>query len=303
MSIFISYSHSDKRIVEQLYELLNKEYNVVYDHRVLEPGDDWLAVIKRQIAECDLFFYLISPKSLESVYCKLEFAEAQRLHKFIIPILICEVELPTELQKIHYVDMSKGITVNSFNDLHILISRALRSQIMGRSQIDHELGEVEERFRKAKREVCISGNDCAFVAVAEAPKVERLLSRGIYVKVLVVDPDSPATSMLPMIDPRFPTEAAFKQSMSTVLFGLREFKRRFPDHFEYRLLPILPAFGFFIIDPESADGLVKIEIYTAKDWGELDTRPHLQLRQKKWRDYFLNQWANYWALGKVDDAK
>jgi hypothetical protein len=181
-------------------------------------------------------------------------------------------------------------------------ARFRRILFLDRASVDKELGGVEERFDNAREEVWISGNDCAFVAVAESPKVEKLLDRKVRVKILVVDPDSAAPAMLAKIDPRFPTEAAFKESMATVKSGLRELKRKYPQHFEYRLLPILPAMGFFIIDPHSEEGIVKFEIYTAKDWKPIDSRPHLIIKRKEklWRNYFLDQWKNYWELGNED---
>ena len=181
-------------------------------------------------------------------------------------------------------------------------SKFRRILFLDRNQVDKELGTVSERFDNANESVFISGNDCAFVAVSESPRIEKLLGRNIRVKILVVDPDSTAPHMLAKIDPRFSTEKAFKESMITVKSGLREIKNKYPEHFEYRFLPILPALGFFIIDPYSEKGIVKIELYTAKEWKPIDSRPHLIIKKKErqWRNYFLNQWDNYWAMAKEE---
>jgi hypothetical protein len=177
-----------------------------------------------------------------------------------------------------------------------------RILFLDRNKVDKELGTVSERFDKANESVFISGNDCAFVAVAESPKIEKLLRRNVRVKIMVVDPDSPTPEMLAKIDPRFPTKSVFTESMINTISGLRQLKKKFPDLFEYRLLPILPALGFFITDPHGKEGIVKIEIYTAKEWKPIDSRPHLIIKRKEklWRNYFLDQWENYWSIAKEE---
>lgn len=177
-----------------------------------------------------------------------------------------------------------------------------RILFLDRNQVDKEIGTVSERFDNAKECVYISGNDCAFVAVSESARIEKLLKRNVRVKVMLVDPDSAAPGMLPKIDPRFPTEAAFKESARNTILCLRELKKRYPNLFEYRLLPILPALGFFITDLNSDKSILKIEIYTAKEWTPIDSRPHLVIKrkEKQWKNYFINQWENYWSLAKEE---
>jgi hypothetical protein len=110
--------------------------------------------------------------------------------------------------------------------------------------------------------------------------------------------------MLEKIDPRFPTAQSFRESMRNTLQCLRMFKSNYPDLFDYRLLPILPALGFFIVDPHSKEGIVKIELYTAKEWKPISSRPHLVIKrkEKQWRNYFLDQWENYWTLGRQENS-
>ncbi|MEO1256111.1 MAG: TIR domain-containing protein, partial [Bacteroidota bacterium] len=118
MQIFVSYSRSDKAFVEQLVPLVGKVYsNVWYDEHIY-GGDDWWEMILSQIADCDLFIYLISNHSLESPYCQAELAEALRLQKQILPVIVYRLkppypgnikhELADFLKRTQYVDMSKG---------------------------------------------------------------------------------------------------------------------------------------------------------------------------------------------------
>lgn len=89
--------------------------------------------------------------------------------------------------------------------------------------------------------------------------------------------------------------------MRTVISELQNIKNQFPQHFEYRLLPILPAIGFFITDSKSAQGIVKVEIYTSKPWYPKESRPHFVIPHHayEWRNYFLSQWDNYWNMSRI----
>lgn len=171
-------------------------------------------------------------------------------------------------------------------------------RFLDRSQVDRELGTLQQRFEKVTSTVWISGNDCKYVAESASGLIDTLLRRGVRVKLLAVDPDSNAPDMLAKIDPRFETATQFRNSMIEVRRRLDNWKEQYPTQFEYRLLPILPALGFFITDASSRDGIVKIEIYTAKPWRPIDSRPHMVVSQraKKWREYYVHQWENYWAM-------
>jgi len=168
------------------------------------------------------------------------------------------------------------------------------------TQVDSQLGAVEKRFNNASEEVCISGNDCKFIVEVKSAKIEQLLAREVKVKILVVDPDSTAPDMLAEIDPGFDTPEDFRSSMVTVIKVLQKMKEKYPKYFEYKLLPILPAIGFFIVDRNDEKGIVKVEINTAKRWSPIDSRPHLVItrKDKEWRNYFLTQWDRYWNLGR-----
>lgn len=169
--------------------------------------------------------------------------------------------------------------------------------IFTRAQIDQVIGTVEERFENALEEVWISGNDNAFVAKSLSPTVTRALRKGRKIRLMGVDPDSPAAAMLSLIDPRFEGNT-FKREIGPMTEIAREWHKSYPKSFEYRLLPILPALGFFITDPTLPSKTVKIEIYTAKPWEPFESRPHLVFNEytPEWREYFIKQFENYWDL-------
>lgn len=193
----------------------------------------------------------------------------------------------------------------------VAVTKQLRAQgvmlgcrLLDRDHVDRAIGTVEQRIRNATQSIWLSGNDCKLVAEACSGSIEAALKRSVRVKVLCVDPQSQAVPMLPKIDPRFPTADSFRSSMKLVVEVLSDFAQRYPDLFKYRLLPILPAQGFFITNPTDKKSIVKVEIYAAKEWSPLGSRPHLVFssRSGPWRQYFINQWENYWALGRTSTS-
>ena len=173
-------------------------------------------------------------------------------------------------------------------------------QIVTRDEVDKTVGTVHERLRKARYSVWISGNDNKYIVESAFPWIEDALRREVFVKILSVDPLSSVPEMLAKIDPRFPTPEAFRASMLSVDQILWYLRKNYPHHFEFRYLPILPAMGFFIVDATSPTGLVKVEIYTAKPFVPLGSRPHLLLSDSevKWKEFFITQWENYWRLAR-----
>jgi hypothetical protein len=123
--IFISYSRADRSTTEKLTGLLNQTYDHVWYDKKLTSGDEWWEEILKQIALCDHFIYLISKEALESEYCLKELAEAQRLKKHIVPVVIrtCD-EIPKELTKLQIISMTNGIDLEGLNQLYKALIRA-----------------------------------------------------------------------------------------------------------------------------------------------------------------------------------
>lgn len=111
MRLFISYARVDKPLVEQIIEIFREGgHDPWFDHRLL-PGQEWKQVLLRQIRECDVFAYMLSPEAVESEWCQWEFAEAVKLDKPIIPVLLQKnTPIPVALSRYQYADFSDGIT-------------------------------------------------------------------------------------------------------------------------------------------------------------------------------------------------
>ena len=117
MHLFISYARVDRPYCLQIVNMLEAAHEIWYDHRI-RVGQDWWQEIQRQIIACDGFVYLISPESVSSEYCQKEYDIALTLGKHIFPVLIHpDATMPDALQKIHYADLTKGLTPQAVRDL------------------------------------------------------------------------------------------------------------------------------------------------------------------------------------------
>ena len=85
----------------------------------ISGGSEWWRKISNQIANSNLFIYVISNKSLATSYCQAQLREAERLHIPILPVLMDRLKSPypgeTEadiadiLKDLEYVDLSGSL--------------------------------------------------------------------------------------------------------------------------------------------------------------------------------------------------
>ena len=124
--IFVSYSRADHDRCVELVRRLRRIYgadNVWFDDEI-HGGDDWWTLILERVAWCDVFIYLLSRESLESDYCKAELAEAERLNKTILPVLIrTKTNPPANIRKYQWIDAANGISVDVMTEIPASIAR------------------------------------------------------------------------------------------------------------------------------------------------------------------------------------
>ncbi len=107
--IFFSYSERSKASLQTLIGDL-KELNgyELWIDKKLTGGQQWWNEILRNIRECDVFLFAMSPESLESEACSREYTYAWQLGKSILPVLVADVDtlnlLPKELKMVQYID-------------------------------------------------------------------------------------------------------------------------------------------------------------------------------------------------------
>ncbi len=127
MKIFVSYAREDKPFCIRIIETLHA-HEVWYDQR-LYAGQDWWKEIRRRLAWCEVFVFLLSPESVASRNCLRELAIARKLKRDIIPVLIdSETVLPEAMRAWHYVDLSDELTAQNVSRLLTAILMAERAR-------------------------------------------------------------------------------------------------------------------------------------------------------------------------------
>ena len=128
--LFISYSREDTDFVRRLYDALKERGREAWvDWEGIPPIDKWLDRIRSSIDEADAFLFVISPDSVKSKVCEIEFDQALQQHKRLIPVMYREVEsqpIRPELSEINWIFARDG---DSFNDACETIITALDTDL------------------------------------------------------------------------------------------------------------------------------------------------------------------------------
>ena len=86
--IFISYSHKDKKYVEELEKkLISEGFDVWIDHRI-DYGSRWSKEIQKALDTCDAFVVVMSEDAYKSKWVQNEVARADRKKKPFFPLLL-----------------------------------------------------------------------------------------------------------------------------------------------------------------------------------------------------------------------
>jgi len=95
-NVFISYSHSDNLLAQQLTSLFNKfKINYIIDEKELDWGDKIADFAREEITACSHYLLILSEASTKSQWCQLEFGMAYGLKKEMLIFLANKkVELP-----------------------------------------------------------------------------------------------------------------------------------------------------------------------------------------------------------------
>ncbi len=116
--LYISYSRADKAFVTRLATYLYRAYDEVWYDEHRYGGDIWWDDLLWNLKACDIFIYLISPQSVEATYCRAEYAEALRLRKQILPVVIRdETPVPADMEVLPVVNMVGPFDASSVGEL------------------------------------------------------------------------------------------------------------------------------------------------------------------------------------------
>ena len=101
ITAFISYSTVDKLLAGKLKELLTSiEIETFLAHEDIEPSEEWLIEIKKNLESCTLFFCILSEYFSSSIFCIQETGMADILKKPIMPLSIDGTNPPGFISRI-----------------------------------------------------------------------------------------------------------------------------------------------------------------------------------------------------------
>ncbi|HBL10649.1 MAG TPA: type IV secretion protein Rhs [Cyanobacteria bacterium UBA11162] len=110
LDVFISYSRADSDLARKLNDNLQIQGKTTwFDQESIASGSDFQQEICRGIKACDNFVFILSPRSVNSPYCKDEVEYAASLNKRFVTVLHREVncsELHPELAKVQWIDFN-----------------------------------------------------------------------------------------------------------------------------------------------------------------------------------------------------
>ncbi|MDJ0736839.1 MAG: TIR domain-containing protein [Nostocaceae cyanobacterium] len=123
LDVFISYSRADSDLARKLNDALQIQGKTTwFDQESIASGSDFQQEINRGINACDNFLFILSPRSVNSPYCKDEVEYAASLNKRFVTVLYREIDtndLHPELAKVQWIDFNanEGDFNANFNQL------------------------------------------------------------------------------------------------------------------------------------------------------------------------------------------
>src|SRR5260221_11753141 len=123
MRIFIRYRSKKRSLVETQANDLEALGHEVWFDKELSGGQVWWDQILGAIRDCELCISALTPQSLESYPCRLEYTYAAAVNKAVLPMMLDSVDtaiLPKALASLQIVDYRAADKQSS-----IKLSRAL----------------------------------------------------------------------------------------------------------------------------------------------------------------------------------
>lgn len=121
LDVFISYSRADADFARQINDKLQELGKTTwFDQESIAVGEEFKKEIEKGIEACDNFVFIISPRSVNSLYCCHEVEHALQFNKRFITILVKQVDtedLHPALSKVQWIDFSQGDFWLYFNEL------------------------------------------------------------------------------------------------------------------------------------------------------------------------------------------
>lgn len=166
--IFISYSHRDNQVVRKLESSLSREgFEVVIDHRNMQPGGDIFEFIEDSIRNTHVTISVVSESSLQSTWVCTETIQAFQW-EMNMPIRFIGCYIDQSVFDVEFVTRASMNNREKIQQLQSEIQRRhdqnmgaqdLYPELQRRRDLDHNLPEIISRL---KQSYCIDLSDQFF---------------------------------------------------------------------------------------------------------------------------------------------
>jgi serine/threonine protein kinase len=108
LEIFISYSRRNAAYIARLaHDLQDNGYRTWVDKSELVGGREWQRDLLISVERAQITLVALSPDSIDSPYCAMEYAHALERKRAVLPILIAPCEIPKALSHIQVIDFTQ----------------------------------------------------------------------------------------------------------------------------------------------------------------------------------------------------
>lgn len=109
LNIFLSYAHADGATAGESLrqELTQMGFTVWQDAGQMRGGQAWRQQLYTALQGVDALLALLTPGYVTSTMCTWEWQTAALLGKRVIPLLIAPCDIPDELARLHYHNLSE----------------------------------------------------------------------------------------------------------------------------------------------------------------------------------------------------
>ncbi|MEQ9622173.1 toll/interleukin-1 receptor domain-containing protein, partial [Coleofasciculus chthonoplastes] len=168
LDVFISYSRADSDFARKLNDELQLQgKRTWFDQESIASGADFAQEINGGIQACDNFLFILSPRSVNSPYCKDEVEYAAGLNKRFVTVLHRAVnsdELHPELAKVQWIDFNQN-----HGDFQVNFRQLVRTLDTDREHLRHHTKwsqrAIEWKEKNHSADLLLRGSE---LAVAEA---------------------------------------------------------------------------------------------------------------------------------------
>lgn len=154
-AIFLSYARKDGQpaAIRLRSELERAGLEVWRDIEDMQGGQSWKDQLRKALRTVDTVVVLLTPASVTSKYVEWEWENALTLEKQVIPLLLLPCEVPAELKRRHYHNLSN-------EQDYVIGFAALMRDLFSRSDATNSLflGESSQPSTANNRSIAVGGH-------------------------------------------------------------------------------------------------------------------------------------------------